>query len=986
MKMFLKNSLLLGGLLLFVACSTSEDHYETKSHSDKNGFKYETVENDPTGLRLYTLENGLKVYLSQNKDEPKIQTYIAVKAGSNYDPKESTGLAHYLEHMVFKGTHEFGTMDWENEKPYLDKISDLYEKHKATQDPEEKLALYKEIDEVSYEASNYAIANEYDKMIASLGAQGTNAYTWFEQTVYTNKIPANELDKWLHVESSRFKEVVLRLFHTELEAVFEEFNRGQDSDFRKAYAAMLDGLFPTHPYGQQTTIGTAEALKNPSMVAIHNYFNKYYVPSNMAVVLVGDFEFDQTIEKVNDAFGDYEKKSVEHPVLPVEKPIDEIVVKEVFGPTSESVSVAYRTEKIGSEQSKYITLIDMILANSNAGLMDLNLNQKGMVQRASSSPQFLRDYGFHRLSGSPKEGQSLDEVKDLMLDQIELIKNGQFDDWMIDAVINDLKLSKTRSFENNSALADSYVNAFIYGQSWADEIAFLEDLKKISKEDLMAFAKDFYKDNYVLTYKRKGEDKNIVKVANPGITPVNLNRDSQSPYVTEFYAMTSPDLKPVYVDYQKALKETSLENGIEVTYVDNPNNDLFNLNIIFDMGKNNEKILPIAVGYMNYIGTEKYNAQELKKEFYKLGINYGVSSGSERSYVYISGLKENLKPGLELLEEMWNTAVGDQESFDKYIDKLLKDRSNMKTQKGSILQSGLLNYALYGENSSLRNVYQSNELKELNPNDLIDVVKGLKEYKQRIFYYGKDVNQAVSALNELHKVEPELKEYPEAKEYAMKDTGNQVYFNNYDMVQAEMMLLAKEDKFDADRMAAARVFNTYFGSGLSSIVFQEIREEKALAYAAQASYSIAGKKDQNDLMYAYIGTQANKLPEAIDAMMGLMNDMPLNEAQFEAAKNSVMKKIAAQRITKSQIFWSYEGLKRRGIDHDDRKEIYESIQGMTMEDLQEFFKTNVKGSEYSAIVIGNKKDMDLAALKKLGQVQEMDVDYLFNFKETKVKQ
>ena len=281
--------ILLIGIISF-SCSNSDQKGASQFKTDSNGFTYESFKDDPTGLRLYTLDNGFKVYLSQNHDEPKIQTYIAVKAGSNYDPKDATGLAHYLEHMVFKGTHEFGTLDWEKEKTYLEKISDLYEAHKATDDPEEKLALYKQIDEVSLEASNYSIANEYDKMIASLGATGTNAYTWFEQTVYTNKIPANELDKWLHVESARFQEVVLRLFHTELEAVFEEFNRGQDNDFRKSYAAMLDELFPSHPYGQQTTIGEAEHLKNPSMVAIHNYFDKYYVPSNMAVVLVGDFE------------------------------------------------------------------------------------------------------------------------------------------------------------------------------------------------------------------------------------------------------------------------------------------------------------------------------------------------------------------------------------------------------------------------------------------------------------------------------------------------------------------------------------------------------------------------------------------------------------------------------------------------------------------------------------------------------------------------
>lgn len=426
-------------LLFFVVvynCKNNNDMaFNVEKQTDNSGFSYETVENDPTGLRLYTLDNGLKVYLSKNTDEPKIQTYIAVRAGSNYDPKESTGLAHYLEHMVFKGTDEIGTVDWEKEKVYLDKISELYEQHRAETDPDKKLALYKEIDKVSLEASNYSVANEYDKMTSSLGATGTNAHTWFEETIYKNKIPANELEKWLELEQERFSKLVLRLFHTELEAVFEEFNRGQDNDGRKRYAAMLEGLFPNHPYGQQKTIGTAEHLKNPSLVDINNYFDKYYVPNNMAMVLVGDLDFNKTIAKVNETFGKLEHKEVTHPILPKEAPITSVVTKEVFGPTAESVSIAFRSGGVNTHEEKMVTLCDMILANGNAGLIDLNLNQAQLVQRAGCSPTFLNDYGYHSFSGSPKEGQSLDEVKTLILDQVEKLKKGEFDDWMIEAVV-----------------------------------------------------------------------------------------------------------------------------------------------------------------------------------------------------------------------------------------------------------------------------------------------------------------------------------------------------------------------------------------------------------------------------------------------------------------------------------------------------------------------------------------------------------------------
>jgi predicted Zn-dependent peptidase len=976
-------------LISVVSCkksTTSNDEVKTEEHTSVDGFKYETVTNDPTGLRLYTLDNGLKVYLSKNTDEPKIQTYIAVRAGSNYDPKESTGLAHYLEHMVFKGTHKVGTADWEKEKEFLAKISDLYEQHRAEKDEAKKLALYKEIDKVSLEASNYSVANEYDKMMSSLGATGTNAHTWFEETVYKNKIPANELNKWLSLESERFSTLVLRLFHTELEAVFEEFNRGQDNDFRKSYAAMLKGLFPNHPYGQQSTIGKAEHLKNPSMIDIHNYFDKYYVPNNMAVVLVGDLDFEATIKEVNAAFGKFERKELTHPVLPKESQITEPIVKEVFGPTSESISIAFRSAGVNTEEEKMVTLCDMIMANGNAGLIDLNLNQKQAVQRAGCSPTFLNDYGYHSFNGSPKTGQTLDEVKDLLLEQIEKLKKGEFDEWMIEAVVNDLKLSQTRQYESNTALAGAYFNAFIHHENWNDKVQFLNDLKKVTKEELVTFANEFYKNNYVVTYKRKGEDKNIVKVKNPGITPVNLNRDKSSEFITAFNKKESAPLQPKFVDYKTAIKQLKTKNDISVSYVENENNDLFDLNIIFDMGKDNDKKLSLAAGYLEFLGTEKYSAEEIKKEFYKLGVDYYVSAQDDKTYVGLRGLKENLPKGLELLEHLWDNAKADQGAFDKYVEKIYKGRQNGKTQKGNILWNGLMNYGKYGEDSRLRNIMQVDELKAIDPVELVSILKDLKNYKQRIFYYGKNVEAAVSALDAHHKIYGELKEYPEAKEYVETETGGNVFFTNYDMVQSELLFLAKGEPFKPENLAASTLFNTYFGSGLSSIVFQEIRESKSLAYSAFASYSNARKKDGNNYVMAYVGTQANKLTQAVDAMLELMNNMPEAEKQFLAAKESTLKKLAAQRITKSSIFWSYERLKKLGIDNDNREQMYNTIKDMTIEDLKAFFNKNVKGESYNVMVIGNKKDLDVKSLQKLGKIKELEVDYLFNYvNEKKVK-
>ncbi|WP_459209387.1 M16 family metallopeptidase [Aquimarina rhabdastrellae] len=961
--------------------NSDENALIVEQHTDASGFKYETVKNDPTGLRLYTLDNGLKVYLGKNEEEPKIQTLVAVRAGSTYDPADNTGLAHYLEHMVFKGTDEIGTQDFAKEQVLLKEISDLYEKHKAESDPEKKKEIYKKIDEVSQEASKISISNEYDKMVSSLGAEGTNAFTSNEQTVYVNKIPSNELDKWLTLESERFSQLVLRLFHTEIEAVFEEFNRGQDNDGRKQYFAVLEGLFPTHPYGTQSTIGKAEHLKNPSLVAIHEYFDKYYVPNNMAVILVGDLDFDNTIKKVNEAFGGYKSKEVAHPTRPKEAPITQPIKKEVYGPTAESIYVAFRTDGIGSEEEVMVTLIDYILANSSAGLIDLNLNQKQLVQAAGSFTNFDNDYGFHLMYGMPKADQSLDEVRELLLAQVEKIKKGEFEDWLIDAVVNDMKLNRIREFERASDVAYSYLDAFVHFQDWNDRLKILDKMKNVTKQQVIDFANKHYSNNYVEVHKIKGEDKSITKVENPGITPVELNRDKKSKFIEAFTKTESPALQPKYVDYKTAIKTTETAQKLPVSYILNENNDLFNLNIIFDMGSDHDRKVALAAGYLDYLGTDKYSPEDLKKEFYKLGINYSVNTGADRTYVGISGLKENLDKGLALLEHLLANAKADQETYNKYVDKIAKGRADSKTQKGNILWNGLMNYGMYGENSRLRNIYSIKELKDISPEELVAKIKEIRNFKQRIFYYGKDVDAAVAAIDKNYKVAETLNDYPEKTTYVEKETGGNVYFVDYDMVQSEMLFLAKGSEFDPSKMAASRLFNTYFGSGLSSIVFQEIRESKSLAYSAFSSYSTASEKDKSNYVYAYIGTQANKMPEAVDAMMDLMSNMPEAEEQFNAAKEATLKKIAAERITKSNIFWTYERLKKRGIDNDNRQEIYNTIKNMTLNDLKEFFNANIRGENYNVLVIGNKKDVDMKALQKLGEVKEMDIDYLFNYEK-----
>ncbi|MCD4729680.1 MAG: insulinase family protein [Bacteroidales bacterium] len=974
-----KHLLYLVALFTLISCTT--DNYKLKTATDQHGYIYEHVTGDPLKARIYKLENGLKVYLSYNPEEPRVATLIGVRAGSTSDPVETTGLAHYFEHLMFKGTTRIGALDWENEKIYLDQITDLFEQHKATDDPEEKLAIYQKIDSVSQIAASYVAPNEYDKLVSSLGAKRTNAGTSYESTIYINDIPSNEFEKWLKLESERFSNMVLRLFHTELETVYEEFNMYQDMDRARVRKALMQGLFKEHPYGKDV-IGTPYDLKNPSIKNIYEFAETWYRPNNLAIAIAGDINMEEAIVLIDKYFGSMEP-NLDLPIIeqPVEEPITEPVVKEVVGPDAESLRMAFRFDGNNSEDQKYVTLIDMILSNSKAGLIDLNLNQQQKVLRAGAYPYFLKDYGMHTFYGQPREGQTLEEVKDLLLGEIEKIKNGEFDDWMIEAVINDMRLSDIRSQESNFSRVFELISVFIDDMPYTDRLKFVDELEQITTEQLMAFAKENYKNNYVVVYKRTGENTELVKMEKPPITPLDINRDDQSEFYQEFVSSEVDNLKPVFIDFKKEIITEQLPSGIEVSYIKNETNELFTLQYIIDMGKNHNILLPLAVNYLPYLGTDQFSAEDLQKEFFKYGLSMNVNASNDRCYISITGLQKSYGKGVELLEHVLATVQPDQKAYDDYIDGILKKRMDAKLNKNTILWRALFDFGKYGPQNPFTTIISQGNLQTIKPSTLTDLIKDLYSYQHRIFYYGQvDLDNIIAVIDKYHNVPRELKPYPEPVKFNEQSTDKSlVYFVDYDMSQVNILFLAKGPGFNKELMPPARLFGEYFGSGLSSIVFQEIREARGYAYSAFSAFATPRKLDQSHFVYGFIGTQADKLSDATGALLELMNDMPKAQKQFDLARESIIKKIETERIIKTKKFWTYQRNLDRGIDYDIRKDVYEYMQTVDMEQFIAFFDEYIKGNNYTFLILGNKKQVDMNVLGELGTVKELTLEEVFNY-------
>lgn len=975
----MKNYYFIFTFILFFAVIGCKKE-KTKTGVDINGYTYEYVVGDPVNARIYTLDNGLKVYLAVNKDEPRIQTLIGVRAGAKHDPRETTGLAHYFEHMMFKGTDKIGTLNWEEESKLLDEITELFEKRFHAETQEEKDEIYKVIDSLSVVASRLAIANEYDRICSMLGASGTNAWTSYEETVYTNQIPSNELERWIILENERFRNMVLRLFHTELETVYEEYNMALDNDGRKARAKIMSTLFPNHPYGT-TVLGLGEHLKNPSMKTIMQFKDDYYVPNNTAICLSGDLDMEETIKLIDKYFGDWEPNyDIPEFKAPKEDPRTEIQEFEVFGPQREFVTIAFRAPGNKNIESKYLDMISEVLNNGTAGLIDLNLVKQQKVLSAYSYSYALNDYGVFQLGGTAREGQMLEEVRDLLIGEIENIKKGEFEEWLLEAIVNQMRLQRIRAIEGNS-IVYSFVRSFINEKSWEEVVYEIDEYEKITKQELVDFANKFFIDNYVVVYKRIGVDDSVEHIDKPQITGLEINRDAESDFMRMLREIETEDIEPVFVDFDAKIQTTLLNDKIEYNYIKNESNDIFRLYYIVDMGKDHDVLLPIAINYLEYLGTKDKTIEDIEKEWFRLGVSFHVSTGDDRSYVYISGLDENLEQATQIMEEILANVEPDAGAYENYLDGLIRERQNAKLNNRNILWGGLYNYSLYGEKSPFTNIADEETLRNTSPEKLTNLIKDLLNYEHIVFYYGpRDKDAVKNVIKKHHDLDKEFKPIPAKTIYEERNFDSpQVRFVDYDMVQSFIAVVSKDVKFDKELMPIVDMFNEYYGGSMSSIVFQELREAKGLAYSAFAGYRLANELERSNYVFGFIATQPDKMEEALGAFSDLLDELKTSEEAFNNSREAIINRINTQRIIKSNIFWTRERNKKRGINHDIRKDIYNAVKNFTINDVEEFFNSHITNKNYDILIVGKRENIDFNLLKEYGAINEYSTEELFGY-------
>ena len=945
-------------------------------------YKYETVPGDLMKTRIYTLDNGLRVYLSVNTEKPRIQTYIAVRTGSKNDPAETTGLAHYLEHLMFKGTKLFGTNNYEAELPLLDEIEQRYEAYRKLTDPEARKQVYHEIDSVSQVAAQYFIPNEYDKLMAAIGSNGSNAYTSNDVTCYLEDIPANEVENWAKIQSDRFQNMVIRGFHTELEAVYEEYNMSLTKDYRKLTAAANKLLFPNHPYGLQTTLGSQEHLKNPSITNIKNYFDKWYRPNNVAICMAGDLDPEKTIAIIDKYFAGWKPgadvcQPVFEPLPSLTQPKDTTIV----GPEAEQIWLAWRAKQANSLQADTLELMEDVLCNGRAGLFDLNLAQTMKLQDVDAMRQLLHDHGCFLLMGTPKQGQTLDEVKDLLFAEVDKLKKGEFPDNLLASIVNNKKRRYYQLLESNERRADMFVDAFIDEVDWAQEVNRLDRISMITKQQIIDFANKFFSDGYVTVYKRQGVDSTQKKIDKPAITPIPANRDQMSQFVKAIQDSEVEPIQPRFADFKKDMATLKTKNQLPLYYVKNKDNGLFEIYFHYDFGKSADNRYTVAANYLGYVGTKLLKAAEIKQAFYDLACDWNMSVSAENITVSLYGLSENMPKALELLEGLLQNAMVDKDAYDELVNVALKRRDDAKKRQESVFSS-LFNYAIFGERNMGRDEMSAQQLKETDPQVLLDLLKGLSGIQHRVFYYGPmSESEITSVLDTRHKTAPQLAKGPENKPYLMQIANeNEVWIAPYDAKNIYMRMFHNEGRgWNPEEMAVKAVFNEYFGGGMNGIVFQEMREARGLAYNAYAFYSEPSWKDRKESFMTHIITQNDKMEDCVTHFGDILNEMPASETAFQIAKDAVVKRLASQRTTKSNIFSSFMTSERLGLATSTGELIYKNLDKVTLQDIVNFEKEMMANKPCRYIILGDENRLNMEFLEKIGPIKRLTIEEVFGY-------
>jgi predicted Zn-dependent peptidase len=929
---------------------------------------------DEMGVTIHRLSNGMTVYISTDRQKPRFTAWIGVRAGSRHDPADSTGLAHYLEHMLFKGTDDYGTLDAKAEAAHVERVQKLYAELRKTDSDEARKKIFAQIDAETQAQAKTAVPNELSRMYSTMGVEGTNAFTSDEQTVYIGDFPANRLEAWATVEAERFADPVFRLFYPELEAVYEEKNLSMDNPWRRVNEAMMLELFPAHPYGTQPTIGLVEHLKTPAYQDMVDYFERWYVPNNMAIVLAGDIDPKTALPILEEKFGRLEPAALPKPAPGKFPKLSGRKAVEVVADGEESTSIAWHTVPITHADEPVLAVMDRLLDDQRVGLLNVELELTQKVPSAGSYGDTMREAGYFVVNARARSDQKPEELEPMLLDVIGKLKAGEFTEADVEAAKVQEAVSRKQRLEFPFARASRMMDAFISHRGWDAIVARDEAFDAVTRADVMRVAKAYLGDDRLVLFRRKGKP-DVAKIDKPEITPVPIDPSRQSEFATHVASMPTKPLQPEWVEEGRHYSHTEIPSG-QLIAAKNPRNDLFSLSYTADRGYRKEPLLCYALDLLELSGTKNMSAEELQKKLYALGSRVYTTCNAETSTIEISGVDAKLEETLALVDEWLAQPTFDDAALKRHLDNQISRRRDQLEEDGT-LTSALDLYAQYGKDSAWLHHPSNRSLERAKAGQLQKLVSEFFAWGHDVHYFGPrpaaDIAK-LAARGAKHKKTGDVwtRRYRQVK-------GPKIYFLHKDAAKANVRFVMSQPPLSRDDRPRARLFSEYLSGSMSALVFQEIRESRGLAYSAYSRYDWGRKPQDASGLLGYMSTQADKVPVAVETFLGLLRSQEIQPERVAEAKLSLDQEYRSSRIDPRWIVGWVESWDRLGEARDPRPWEWTTIQGLEAEDVRTFAGRFPEDGTVIISIVGDKSRIDLEALRKVAPIEEVQAEDLFSY-------
>lgn len=936
---------------------------------------YQSQAEDLNALKVkeYRLENGLTVWLNEDHSQPKVFGAVVVKAGAKDCP--DTGIAHYFEHMMFKGTDRIGTLDYESEKVLLDSIAMKYDELAMTEDTAARARLQKEINELSIRSSEYVIPNEFNRLINRFGGSGLNAATSYDATIYFNTFSPQYMVQWAEINSERLINPVFRLFQSELETVYEEKNMYGDFIGGQVMDTLMARYFGPHPYAYPI-IGSTKNLKNPRLTEMHKFFEDYYVASNMALILSGDFDAQQVMPILEKAFSRIRSGNApkqEKVMLPPFNGRETMKVKFPI-PFIKAMGLGFRGVSANHEDQVALNIAVNLLNNANGtGYLD-KLMVEHKLMGALAINESMNEAGILAVAIMPKLLiQSYSSAEKMVWDEINRVKNGDFSDEMFNSLKLEQKRQYASSLENIDSRATVMMNLFSQGKNWNDYLNEVARIESITKEDVVQVAQKYFSNNYLCVTKSTGKypKDNLPKPAFSPVVP--RNADASSSYAEQLEKIPEQQVAPRIIDFEKDVKTSKLTPLVTLYTTPNPLNDIFTFNISYGIGALEQPELMQLTNYLQLLGTESLPFEQFRSRLQSIGSTLAFDVTPDAFVMKVTGFDNHIDETMELVGDFIRHAKADDKKLRQIVDDAkVSEKAFFKS--GDNVASALLEQVKYGDQSRYLRKLSLSQIKKLKGKDLLAVYDKVRSVQCDLHYCGTlPVEKVIGTIRqhiplERTTVASNSPYYRELKQY---NRPTVFFIDMPDMTQSIVYSYVKGDPVD-DKASrhASRLFSVYFGGDMSSLMFQEIREFRSFAYRTSGRYQLPNHahKGTAGSFTAMLSTQSDKTLDALGVLDSLIRKMPLKPERVEAIKQSLANRINNDYPPFRNLSEKVAGARMEGFDRDPAEEFLRDIATMDMEDISRFYQEQICGRPVVYVIAGNRKRIDMKKLAEYGTI------------------